>query len=318
MTHPVRRWLLLSGWAVALPVHAGAGDCSFEPDVFSWAYPSSGLVFEPGNSLRIKEEHLTISGDIDVDYVLANDTDEDIVMPISFPIPDQHSSRWDTMMNAIDPHDEDFAVWVDGAPIKARKTVKVLRDNGREREPEDVTSHFRALGQDPEKTKFRSPEIRRKLLELGVACKCNDTDVDEEAFACWNLRTTYAFTQRFPAHGSVSIRHHFSPWAASEPANFPTIEQACQRLGGSREECEESLDLSRQGVETRISFDQVELSNLTGTIGKFTMTIDPAGKVPFYTEMPGLSLSEKDSLISGTAENFTLPAKIGVTFVEMP
>ncbi len=303
-------WLTFMVGLFAQPSLGAAGDCSDEPDVYSWPYPSGGLVFEPNNPLRLQEERVTISDDIDVEYVLANDTDRTVTMVITFPIPEQHTARWETSMRSIDPHDQDFSVWVNGRPVEARTDVKA--SSGKR----DITARLRELGVDPTNDELRDVRLKRELLKLGAACKCSDSDDDSEAFACWSVQTTYTFTQIFPPKSTVAIRHVFTPWAESEPASPNLLVPAC---GKENEEaaCEEAIQAGVRGTVTTISFDQAKLSNLNGPIGRFTLTIDPGDMLLVGSpDLRGLSLTEMNGKTTGVAENFFLQAAISVTLVK--
>jgi hypothetical protein len=67
-------------------------------------------------SLFISEEKIT------VDYVFNNTSQQDLVVPIAFPMPAMYFGSSD--------HGEikDFKLWVDGKPIKTERKLVILLD----------------------------------------------------------------------------------------------------------------------------------------------------------------------------------------------
>jgi hypothetical protein len=102
------------------------------------AQAAGGIEFKKTNDISMEKEVLTISRrKVRVEYEFINITDHPITEQIYFPMP----------LDDLDPcygHDgelENFALWVDGVPVKLSRTVRAVLHSGR-----DVTQLMRQYG----------------------------------------------------------------------------------------------------------------------------------------------------------------------------
>jgi len=167
------------------------------------------IVMKREPRITMAKEVLQISDSkVIVDYDFRNDTDQNIVTTIAFPIP-----SYGLALEEFDPQKQgfdDFRLWVDGKPakceiecrayIKGRDETALLRSM-----KVDVGSfgHANSDHQYPEVQRLSSAQ-RRKLEAVGLLDKEDDTPL-------WKVQKKYYWQQTFSAHGIVHIRHEYSP-----------------------------------------------------------------------------------------------------------
>ncbi|HUD23952.1 MAG TPA: DUF4424 family protein [Acidobacteriaceae bacterium] len=173
---------------------------------------AGGIVMTREPRITMAKEVLSISeSKVIVDYDFRNDTDTDITTEVAFPIPD-----YELDMGSISPSDQgfdDFKLWVDQKPahytIEAKAIVK----------GQDYGALLRAMGVDVasfghSKDNDTQPQIQRlsttqkeRLAKLGLIDKIDG----QFAGANWKVRKKYYWSQTFPAHATVHIRHTYTP-----------------------------------------------------------------------------------------------------------
>jgi hypothetical protein len=176
---------------------------------------AGGLVARRETRIVMAKEVLHISEKkVVVDYDFRNDTDEDVTTEVAFPVP-PYKNYWnerDTAEQAF----TDFKLEIDGTPARFQAEANAMVKG------KDVTSVLNAdkidiatFGHfDQEKSGMnRTPDLarlpereRKKLIALGLF----DANQDY-ADATWTVHLQYHWTQTFPAHASVHIRHEYSP-----------------------------------------------------------------------------------------------------------
>jgi hypothetical protein len=171
---------------------------------------AAGGIVVMGKESRIvmAKESLWISIDqVKVEYEFRNDSDQDITTEVAFPIPDY---ELDPQMPP--PNEEgfqDFKLWVNGVQtkfqIESRAFVKNKEITALLRlEHIDISTFGHGTCMDPSKDIARlSPSQKKKLIEAGA--------IDEDDRPIWSVRKKYHWTQVFPAHGIINIRHEYSP-----------------------------------------------------------------------------------------------------------
>jgi hypothetical protein len=173
---------------------------------------AGGIVMTREPRITMAKEVLFISeSKVRVDYDFRNDTDADITTEVAFPIPD-----YDLDMGEINPSTQwldDFRLWVDGKLIRYQIEAKaILRGqdySGLLRSMNvDVSSFGRSTDNDTQLQIERlSAAQKEHLAKLGLIDK-----VDQGyAGANWKVRKKYYWSQTFPAHGVVHIRHEYTP-----------------------------------------------------------------------------------------------------------
>jgi hypothetical protein len=154
------------------------------------------------------KEVLTISeSKVIVDYDFRNDTDTDITTEVAFPIPD-----YDLEMEDRKPSEQgfdDFRLWVDGksarytteakAMVKGRDYSALLHSMG-----VDVASYGHSTDNDTQPQIQKLSAVQKsRLVMAGV--------ISKDGTPKWKVRKKYYWPQVFPAHGTVRIRHEYTP-----------------------------------------------------------------------------------------------------------
>jgi hypothetical protein len=201
--------LALTFLFIALPIRADDGAASIG---------AGGLILmkrEPRISMA--KEVLTISTTrVLVDYDFRNDSDQPITTEVAFPIPPYEFSPDGASASA--QGFDDFKLWIAGQPAKF--TVETRAYVGQH----DVTALLTGLGVDPASfghynydspfqdalATFRdvallTPTQRAQLVQAKVI------DVEGGVDPLWRVEKKYHWTQTFPAHAVVHIRHQYTP-----------------------------------------------------------------------------------------------------------
>jgi len=168
---------------------------------------AGGLVPRRETRIVMAKEVLRISTKkIVVDYDFRNDTDEDVTTEVAFPVPpyENEAEEADTATQSF----RSFRLLVDGVPVKYNTELKATVDG------KDVTSilqadhidiatfgHFEKDGADFARLPLAE---RQRLSKLGIRDKTDD-------FGRWTVHLQYHWTQTFPAHSTVHIRHEYAP-----------------------------------------------------------------------------------------------------------
>lgn len=164
------------------------------------------------------KEVLRISPDkVIVDYDFRNDTDQDITTEVAFPIPpykNEFPEGWIQQQSF-----QSFRVWVDGKPVKynveSRATLKgkdvsgILRQN---RIDIRTFGHFVDSSDKNGNAIVRTPDFEKlpksakgRLFKMGL--------FEDRGFAYskWTVHLQYHWTQTFPAHSTIHVRHEYEP-----------------------------------------------------------------------------------------------------------
>jgi hypothetical protein len=178
--------------------------------------------------ISMEKEVLRISDKtVAVDFDFLNESDSDITTEVGFPIPPYEFREWG------DPgwHRDfsDFRVWVDGREIKYQTDVRA-KLNGK-----DYTDLLRKLGFEIdfalnddnddlgnrlEKTfASLSPSDQSRLLSLGLVKPERDYHDFE-----WAVYKEYHWTQTFPAHRVIHIRHEYTPEVGYQPVELGELQ----------------------------------------------------------------------------------------------
>ena len=207
---------LLTLILAACPLHADDGAASIA---------AGGLVVL-GRETRITmaKEVLKISeSKVTVDYDFRNDSDEDVTTEVAFPIPsyDQDMGQVDLKEQGFD----DFHLWVDGQPVRFKVQARAFL-KGKDYTNVlmalhiDVASFGHATANDENRDIQRlTPAQKAHLVDLGL------TGSDYPS-ANWNVQKKYYWSQVFPAHKTVHIRHEYSPALGSENSVTYALSQA--------------------------------------------------------------------------------------------
>jgi hypothetical protein len=204
--------LLLLG--AALPLAANDSDASVG---------LGGVVLTREPRISMESERLTISlSKVTVEYEFLNESDNDITTEVAFPIPPYENTERAGGIRDFD----DFRLWVDGQELKYQVEAKAFLwkydgHGNKVGRPRDVTTVLRRYNIDisslghykdgkydnvPDFERL-SPDARKFLDDYGVI----DVEGPGNSIPEWEVRKTYYWQQRFPAHRVLHVRHEYTP-----------------------------------------------------------------------------------------------------------
>jgi len=180
---------------------------------------AGGLVPTKTTAITMESEDLTISPHlVTVRYVFRNDTDRDIDATIAFPLPQLEGGELENSPMKIPSKNPlnfvDFKVEVDGKRIAPQTEVRAFK-NGH-----DLTARLRSMGlplsvYDPSYTtaiKKLALNVREQLAKEEIIVDEEDSKNDvSEHWPWWQTRLQYFWSQKFPPHSSITIRHSYQP-----------------------------------------------------------------------------------------------------------
>jgi hypothetical protein len=175
-----------------------------------------GIQLRREANVSMERERLAISGDkVTVEYEFLNKTDKDITTEVAFPIPPY---SYAIFSDASDPYFDDFRLWVEG------KELKYDVDARAKVEGEDYTDLLKGMGMDI--PLFGGWETDHKGHTVGPIAKLKKEQVNQLAtlgligigptnnddmVPMWQVAKTYYWTQTFPAHKVLHVRHEYTP-----------------------------------------------------------------------------------------------------------
>lgn len=209
---------------------------------------AGGLVSRRETRIAMTREVLRLSPDkVIVDYDFRNESDEDVTTVVAFPVPayTNHFPEWQGLPQQAF---QSFQAWANGKPVtcktEARATLK----------GKDVTGLLRShgidiptLGQFDESTGApvtrdfgRLPVILRKELIREGVFEIRGGDPPEKnttgvgVFARWSVHLKYYWTQTFPAHSTVHIRHEYQPVVGFTQITSSSVEDLLSQVSTGR------------------------------------------------------------------------------------
>lgn len=227
-----------------VPAHASANEGAA-------VLAMGGIQLRNERRVAMRKERLSISPTkVRVEYEFVNESTEDVVTEVAFPIPEYGYSY----AYGIGPHFEDFKAWAGNRLIPVAAEAKAFVD-GRE-----VTRVLEAMGIDiasmgrlfdglyriepngvvDEQVKPLSqfsklpPESLARLRAEHVIGEV----AGEPDRPLWTVRLTYHWLQHFPPGQVVRMRHEYRPefgsanhvWAAREACPEPPLAKALQSM----------------------------------------------------------------------------------------
>ena len=170
-----------------------------------------------------------------VDYDFRNDTDEDVTTEVAFPIPPYRNEfpQGDISGQSF----QSFRLWVDGKPIhyqmeatatlNGKDVTGILRANHIDIPTfghfDDTTENAQHIAQILVPDFSRLPKsAQNRLFKEGLF---EDQDF---AFSLYTVQLRYHWTQIFPAHSTVHIRHEYSPVVGFHYLDLDTVKLALQ------------------------------------------------------------------------------------------
>ncbi|MGP8253881.1 MAG: DUF4424 family protein [Terracidiphilus sp.] len=232
------------------------GACASTP-IPVWADDSAasiaagGLVPRRETRIVMAKEVLRISPTkIVVDYDFRNDSDQNVTTEVAFPIPPYGYGPESPEISSASF--SDFKLLVDGKPVKYQTEAKATL-NGKDvtgiltSDGIDIASfgHLRDFGATD--SRVHTPDVERlpkaeqqRLARLGLF------DADD-GWGTWDAHLQYHWTQTFPAHSTVHIRHEYTPVEGFEMMPLETFRNFLQHTqpGGN----DESVRYQREDLQ---------------------------------------------------------------------
>jgi hypothetical protein len=200
------------------------------------------------HAVLMRKETLEISvAQVKVDYEYVNESDQDVILPVVFPLPPYRAIE-PSMSWAGQP--PGFKLWVDGVerPFMTHVRATVA---GSEATGTDVTETLRAAGLTDEqialfpgvlsgsevspfalpfsaKTGKRVASLTKKQLQaLRQAGLLVHGPSDEQDYPAWQVHVTYVWDMNFPAGKKVHVSHRYKPFRAvgAPAAGTPSDEE---------------------------------------------------------------------------------------------
>ena len=240
---------------------------------------------------------------------------------MAFPLPDLDLLRmWNSPSSIPFEGKQNFVgfrTWVDGVEIHMESDIHAVLENRPGVTPEfenrrDVTRELLALGINLSNAKQDvTPEVREKLVKLGAAF------VEQKwTVPTWVTKTYFYWTQTFPAHKQLHIKHTYN---AGPFKSFVTEEEAEWCTDDSyraafRKLPNKMADRYADGEAVRYMLKTG--ANWAGPIGDFTLKLDKAWTALLSTcPIPGLSLKREGNMFAAHATNFTPSTDLNILFV---
>jgi len=207
MIRKAARWLVMLSaiLAVAAPTSVLADDGAA-------SIAAGGLVSRRETRIVMAKEVLKISTKkIVVDYDFRNDSDQDVTTEVAFPIPPYENGVVEGPGQAAQAF-ESFKLWIDDNPaqyeseaaatLNGKEVSVILRAN---RIDIPTFGHFDAKEVvTPDFTRLPKA-VREQLVQTGLF------EPRDANWGKWTVHLQYHWTQTFPAHSTVHIRHEYTP-----------------------------------------------------------------------------------------------------------
>ena len=178
---------------------------------------TGGLVFTKSEHVEMQSEDLFISTkEIRVRYHFFNNSDNDIVTQVAFPMPDiQYGEDGEVAVPTTDRQNIlGFKTTINGRPVEARVEQKAFVEGT------DQTESLRRLGVPialPLDGNLDSVPRNKwdELIRAGLVKLEDNGKDDQHIYASWTLKTTYYWQQTFPARQTVVVEHRYLPSVGS-------------------------------------------------------------------------------------------------------
>jgi hypothetical protein len=193
---------------------------------------AGGLVAKRETRIVMAKEVLRISPTkVLVDYDFRNDTDQDVTTEVAFPIP-PYTNEWEEG-DLAEQAFRSFKVWVDGKPIEYKAEARAFLKGkdvtsilGAEKIDVATYGHFHFVppkkGQDawdvkaPDFSRLSKAE-KQDLVNQGILSR-------EDDYGQWTVHLQYHWTQTFPAHSTIHIRHEYKPAVGFSQVTFDAVD----------------------------------------------------------------------------------------------
>ena len=297
--------LLIAAVCTSAPTPGAANDTSASLN-------AGGLVFEKSAAILMKSEVLSISpGAVEVDYVFANPTAADVTTVLAFPLPELKLADMAHSPSSVPFRGKQnylgFKTWVNGKEIALKSDVHAVLEDGR-----DIAGDLQKLGVNifTEQQKY-APEQQASLLKLGALVDGGYNDI----FPVWVAKTSFYWTQTFPAGKELRIKHRYSPGPLERLVRADEEEwctDAAFKATFAGLPKREAGYLPGKAVRYVLSTG----ANWAGPIGAFTLKVDKAGAVLVSTcPLEGLTFKREGETLVARAKDFAPKADLNILFV---
>ena len=257
---------------------------------------AGGLVLTKNADIVMRSEKLYISDkQVRVDYQFLNTSPKDVTVTVAFPMPDITVDSLDENIAVPNPNSPNilgFSTQVDGKPVVAEVEQKVIAKGV------DRTALLRSLGvplspfaDETGKALDKLPQATKdQLVKLDLAMAYDEGEPSVSHLqALWTLKTTYYWTQTFPAGRVLAVHHDYTPSVGSSAGTTWGSTGDEQSEGYAARKAKYCVDGSfiaavRRGIapgdgasqlqEERIDYILVSGANWKAPIGDFQMTVD--------------------------------------------
>jgi hypothetical protein len=249
---------------------------------------AGGLVLKKTSNIEMRSEDLSISRErVVVKYQFYNTSAQDISTVIAFPLPEITIEQDQDVAIPAAGTDNflNFKTLVDGKPVKMTLEQKVL---ARGTDQTALISKLK-LPLSPlvaaEALDRLDGKDKQELIGLGLA-EAQDVDFGQgmkhHLAPLWTLKTTYYWTQVFPAKTALSVEHEYSPsvgGSVGTSLSQPTIDDETLAYYKTRYCTDASFIAAARANKNNLGEEWISYVLTTGAnwakpIGTFTLTVD--------------------------------------------
>jgi hypothetical protein len=299
------------------------------------ALPNSALALPRNAAIKVTSEHIYVSDKaVRVTYSVVNTSTKDVTAPVVFPIPDVIADGPEDGPRIPDPNSPnflDFHITVDGQPVQALIVQQAVLNGVNE------TAYLAKLGlpvspyfDAVQTTLDRMPKAQQDLLiKQGLAMELDPggDGSPRTLMGTWTLKTSFSWSQTFPAGRAVTIEHDYAP-SVGTPAVI--VGTAASMVSDLKQYC---VDSSFTGVATKllagtyagpnlspefIGYGLAASASWAAQVGDFQLVIDkgsPAAVVSFCGT--GVAKAGPTTFVVHYA-NFTPTTDVQVLLLEPP
>jgi hypothetical protein len=263
-------------------------------------FETGGLVLTKNAAIEMQSENLYISDKaVRVKYSFVNTSPKDVAVTVAFPMPDIEVVEQDTDIPATGANFLAFTTTVDGKLVKAQVEQKVIKNgvdhaayllgigvplNPSDKATDDALNQLPTAKQDA-------------LIKLGLAVA---NGAPRELTANWTLKTTFFWSQTFPAGRAVIVEHNYTPsvgqsydfgWGSGRSLKAHWLDDPAERKDHCVDDAFVAAFRKTRPRDSNVPFDlkRIDYVLVTGAnwkapIGDFRMVIDkgdPANLVSF-------------------------------------
>jgi hypothetical protein len=306
------------------------------------AFAAGGLQFTKTDEIRMEREDLSIGHDrIRVSYRYRNLTDHDVRMEVAFPLPDVNV--WEMSETPHQFHRSaqsgdifNFHLWIDGRAATPQFDVHAI-ELATGHDITDLLRHYRIPLTDS--APDGDNDLIDKLTHLDAAAAKVLSEAgafyrdDDPRHPHWIVKAAYHWTETFPAHREITVRHEYQPVLGGSLANgvdlAKNISENDQPYNYPRRYCTGPEDAAAtaklpgygDGNNPPVKTEWVEYvlktgANWAGPIGRFHLEIDQGdADLMALCRIPGLDQQRRGRSVVADATDFTPASDIAVLYV---